>query len=122
MDANGQAAAVDALSGNLVAKANPAKAGKSVIAIYCTGLGPVVNPPATGAAASATELSPTIVPPAVTIGGVPANVLFSGLAPTFVGLYQINVEVPAGVSPGDAVAVAVSMGGAVSNTATVAIR
>lgn len=31
----------------------------------------------------------------VTINGVPCNVLFAGLAPGFVGLYQINFEIPA---------------------------
>jgi uncharacterized protein (TIGR03437 family) len=122
MNAEGQAAAVDALSGRLSAIGSPAVAGSSIIAIYCTGLGPVLHQPPTGAAASVTELSPTLVPAAVTIGGVPAKVLFSGLAPTFVGLYQVNVEVPAGVSPGDAVPLSISIGGAVSNTANIAVR
>jgi uncharacterized protein (TIGR03437 family) len=56
------------------------------------------------------------------IGGVPTNVLFSGLAPTFVGLYQINVQVPADVPSGDAVTLTVSIGGANANAATVAVR
>jgi len=37
----------------------------------------------------------------VTIGGVDASVCFSGLAPGFVGLYQVNAEVPAGLTPGN---------------------
>jgi len=34
--------------------------------------------------------------PDATIGGAPARVLFSGLAPGWPGLYQVNVEVPPG--------------------------
>jgi uncharacterized protein (TIGR03437 family) len=35
----------------------------------------------------------------VTIGGVPANVVFSGI--TAAGLYQINAIVPPGIASGD---------------------
>jgi uncharacterized protein (TIGR03437 family) len=58
----------------------------------------------------------------VTIGGLTANVSFSGLAPGFVGLYQVNALVPAGVAAGSAVPVVISMGGATSNTVTVAVQ
>jgi uncharacterized protein (TIGR03437 family) len=53
--------------------------------------------------------------PAVTIGGVNAIVSFSGLAPGFVGLYQINVEIPAGVKTGNQ-NVVIKMAGLSSNT------
>jgi uncharacterized protein (TIGR03437 family) len=36
----------------------------------------------------------------VTLGGVPCEVTFAGLAPTLVGVYQINFRVPAGVASG----------------------
>jgi uncharacterized protein (TIGR03437 family) len=58
----------------------------------------------------------------VTIGGVPATVQFAGLAPGFAGLYQVNVQVPTGVAPGDAVPVSLSIGGVAANTATIAIQ
>jgi uncharacterized protein (TIGR03437 family) len=35
----------------------------------------------------------------VRIGGVPVRVLFSGLAPGLVGVYQVNVEWPAQAPP-----------------------
>jgi uncharacterized protein (TIGR03437 family) len=57
------------------------------ISIYCTGLGAVSNPPSSGAPAPSEQLSTTMSTPTVTIGGIPATVVFSGLAPGFVGLY-----------------------------------
>jgi uncharacterized protein (TIGR03437 family) len=106
---------------NLVTSSNPAIAG-SVIQIYCTGLGMVTNPPATGAAASSTSLSYTVTQSTVTIGGVDAPVLFSGLAPGTVGEYQVNVQVPPGVNSGSAVALVLSMGGIASNAVTLAVQ
>jgi uncharacterized protein (TIGR03437 family) len=38
--------------------------------------------------------------PTVMIGGIPAPVIFSGLAPGFVGLYQVNVTVPPSTANG----------------------
>ncbi|MCU1330294.1 MAG: repeat containing protein, partial [Bryobacterales bacterium] len=122
MNAKGQGAVVDAFTGQVLTALQPAVAGTSAISIYCTGLGPVTNQPGTGEAASATTLSGTIVPPTVTIGAVPAEVLFSGLAPGFVGLYQINARVPIGAPAGEAVPLVVSIGGAASNAVTIGVR
>jgi len=72
------------------------------ISIYCTGLGAVTNPPLSGEGASSSQLSNTLPTPTVMIGDTPANVGFSGLAPGFVGLYQVNAGVPANVPAGDA--------------------
>jgi uncharacterized protein (TIGR03437 family) len=116
----GQGAIVDT-SYRLVDSSNPAAAG-SVIQIYCTGLGAVNNAPATGSPASSTTLSATTTTPTVTIGGVAATVLFSGLAPGRVGEYQVNVQVPAGLGSGTAVPVVVSIGGVSSNTVTMAVH
>jgi uncharacterized protein (TIGR03437 family) len=92
------------------------------LSIYCTGLGPVANQPANGAASSANPLSTTMNTPAVTIGGLTATVGFSGLAPGFVGLYQVNVQVPENAPTGNGVSVVLALGGAISNTVTVAVQ
>ena len=60
--------------------------------------------------------------PTVTIGGVAGNVIFSGLAPDYVGLYQINVQVPDSVQPGNQVPVVVSISGSSSNAVTIAVQ
>jgi len=107
----------------------PAAAG-SPIQIYVTGLGratpngnPVGNTLRTGdvAPADGSVLYRTVETPRVTIGGIDAEVAFSGIAPGFAGLYQINVTIPGGVAPGDDVPVTIDIGGA-SDTATIAIR
>jgi uncharacterized protein (TIGR03437 family) len=77
---------------------NPAARGETVL-IYCTGLGTVTPQAVDGAAAvGATQ---TTAFPTVTIGGAQADIAYSGLAPGFVGLYQINAVVPSTLSPGN---------------------
>jgi uncharacterized protein (TIGR03437 family) len=83
----------------LVTPANAARRGQ-VIQIYANGLGPVDNPPPSGEPSPAEPLARTRVLPTVTIGGSPASVSFSGLAPFFVGLYQINATVPSDAPAG----------------------
>jgi len=115
--------AIQDSSYRLVDASNPAVAGTTTILIYCTGLGAVsANQPATGAPASRTALAPTTELPTVTIGGVTKNASFSGLAPGFVGLYQVNALVPAGVAAGSAVPVTISMGGVTSNQVTIVVQ
>ena len=95
----------------------PAQHGE-FLQIYATGMGLVSRIPFNGNALSVPSITRT---PVVNIGGVPANVTFSGLAPGAVGLFQINAQVPDGAASGDAVPVTVSLGGVTSNVVTVAI-
>jgi uncharacterized protein (TIGR03437 family) len=107
----------------------PATIGDYLV-IYLTGLGlatpngsasgkPLVTGTAPPADGSTLYETPTL--PTVTIGGVPATVLFSGLAPGFAGLYQVDVQVPSGVASGDSIPVKVTMLGA-SDTAASSIQ
>ena len=116
---SGQGAILDT-SYRLVDSMNPVAVGNFVL-IYCTGLGAVGNQPATGSPAPSDPLAWSATP-TVTIGGVPANVQFSGLAPGYVGLYQVNAQVPAGSATGSAVPVVLSMSGVTSNTVTIAVE
>jgi minor extracellular serine protease Vpr len=115
----GVAAALDA-NYKVVGAANPAVRGQS-IALYANGLGPVTNTPASGDPASSTLLSLTTSTPTVTIGGVPAPVSFSGLAPGFAGLYQINVTVPSTISAGTQ-PIVVSIGGQSSKASGISVQ
>jgi uncharacterized protein (TIGR03437 family) len=122
---SGQGAVEIAATGQLAAPL--ADAGVPVqrgeyIAIFATGLGPVSNEPATGAAALSDPLSSTLTVPIVTIGGIAAKVTYSGLAPGFAGLYQVNALVPDGVPTGDDVNLVISIGGVQSNTVTIAVQ
>ncbi len=123
----GQSAILIANSGFVAAPngafpgSRPAVRGVDFLEIYWTGGGPVTNQPATGAAASANPLSATTTTPTLTIGGVDTPVLFSGLAPGFVGLYVTTCQVPAGAPIGAAVQVVLTQGGGPSNTVTIAI-
>jgi uncharacterized protein (TIGR03437 family) len=101
---------------------NPATPGKTVLQIYCTGLGAVSNQPASGSPPPSDRLSSTTVTPFVTVGGAPAQVLFSGLAPGSVGEYQVNVLAPAAASRGPAMPVIMFVGDGVSNLVNIAVE
>ncbi len=123
----GQGAILISGTGSLAApsgvtpNSRPARKGE-FLEVFATGLGRVNDAPASGEAAVANPLSETTAGPEVTIGGAAADVLFSGLAPGFIGLYQVNVRVPAGAFSGDALGVSLRIGGAESNVVTIAIE
>jgi len=107
----------------------PANIG-DILVIYLTGLGlatpngnPTGTPLPTGQnpPLSGSPLYETPTLPTVTIGGVAAKVLFSGLTPGYAGEYQIDVTIPTGVASGDSVPVVVTMLGA-SDTANISIQ
>jgi uncharacterized protein (TIGR03437 family) len=91
------------------------------LVIYCTGLGDVTKRPRTGEAAGS-ELSSTLATPAIKIAGNSVAPLFSGLAPSFAGLYQVNVQLPGEVASGSTVPVSLTIGGATSNSMNVKIQ
>jgi uncharacterized protein (TIGR03437 family) len=101
---------------SLVSATNPARAGET-LQIYATGLGPLVSSVGSGAPSPAAN---TISQPVVKIGNQNASVSYSGLAPGFAGLYQVNVVVPQGLAAGNQ-NIQITMNGSASNTATVAI-
>jgi uncharacterized protein (TIGR03437 family) len=65
------------------------------ITIYGSGQGVVTNSPADGAVAGSSPLSRGNGDPVVLVGGRRTIVTYSGLAPGFVGLWQINAQVAA---------------------------
>ncbi|MBZ5604578.1 MAG: hypothetical protein LAO79_19935, partial [Acidobacteriia bacterium] len=97
--------------------ADPATAGDPLV-IYAIGLGAVS--PSVNAGDASPSSPPSTIPGTVTvqIGGVPAKVAFAGLTPTAVGLYQVNVTVPPGITPGAQVPVTISVGAKASSGAT----
>ena len=101
--------------------AHPATVGDT-ITFYAMGLGTVNPPPFDGANSSDATRQTTSVP-TVQIGGVMAQVSFSGLSPQFVGIYQLNVVVPGGVATGSAVPVQVQTAdGSNANPVTIALQ
>ncbi len=128
MNGRGQGAVLNqenSLNGNpeLILGARPAARG-SVIQIFATGAG-ATNPPLVAGESAPADGNPLVltqVQPTVTIGGRTARVLFSGLAPGWVGLWQINAEVPQDVATGPAVPLSITAGGVASNTVTIAVQ
>ncbi len=106
---------------SLNSPSNPAQAGSFIIA-YLTGSGAVTPAVADGAATPSTTLVqiPSNVSRSVTIGGQPAPVIFAGLSAGFVSLLQLDITVPSGLAAGTYPMV-VTIGGQVSNSATVSI-
>ncbi len=117
VDGVGRAAAVNQ-DGTLNQPGNPAPSG-SILSVYLTGQGFVDPSVSTGAPAPSDVLRYTVAQTTATLGGVPATVTFSGLAPGFVGLCQVNLQVPAGLA-GDQPLI-VTIGGAASNTGVVTV-
>lgn len=98
---------------------HPVKVGEAII-IYATGLGPVDSPIDDGAS-SVDKLRNTLTKPTVLVGGVQAQLLFSGLQPQFVGVNQVNIVIP-DVPAGDKVSLQFQMGGITSpNNVTIAV-
>ena len=94
------AVAQEGSTGELIGPDNPANPG-DVIVLYTTGLGPVNLDLTDGEAAPANPLAYTQDPFQVVVAGEQCQVFFSGLAPGFIGLYQINLVLPPDLPAGN---------------------
>lgn len=100
---------------------NPA-APNSVVSIFLTGQGATSPAAVTGQLAQAPFPTPALAV-AVRIGGRTARTLFVGLAPTLTGVLQINAVVPEDTTPGENVALEVTVGTAATQAGvTLAVR
>ena len=91
---------------------HPAKIGDpNTLAILATGLGAVNPPVTTGNAVTDGLVHRTVVDPVVLVGGVEAQLVFSGIQPQFPGVYQINIIIVAGTPTGDKIPLQLVMNG-----------
>jgi uncharacterized protein (TIGR03437 family) len=98
---------------SLVSASSPAKQGEALV-IYLAGMGATDVAVATGAASPGGPLANDSTAPKILVDGQDASVIFAGLTPQAVGLYQINFTVPRGIHSGD-VALEISQGSTSAN-------
>jgi uncharacterized protein (TIGR03437 family) len=92
---------------------HPATPGGTII-VLATGLGATDNAiPSGNASSDALRRNTTL--PVVTVGGIPAQVVFSGLSPQFPAVNQLNIVLPVGVPSGSAVPIQISLGGVLTS-------
>jgi uncharacterized protein (TIGR03437 family) len=83
---------------SLVTDSNPAHAGETIV-VYVTGLGPVQSAVADGTPATSADVASDSIYSDnwVSFG----TILYAGLTPGAVGLYQVNVQLPSNLSRGE---------------------
>jgi uncharacterized protein (TIGR03437 family) len=109
---SGKAGAILNQNATLNTPDNPAKRGETIV-IFGTGLGGVVD---------RGNLKVTQSPVRVILQGASLAPAFAGLAPGFIGLYQVNVAVPVGTPPGLNLALYLEQNGETSNPVEVAVQ
>jgi uncharacterized protein (TIGR03437 family) len=88
------------VDGALVTPSDAAEPGETIV-LYTTGLGPVTVDVPDGVAAPSDPLAYTVDPFQALVEGEQCRVLFSGLAPGFVGVYQLNLVLPSDLPSGN---------------------
>jgi len=84
-----------------------------VLQVYATGL---------GATARQGQYALAVATVTAVVNGTELPVSFAGLAPGFVGLYQVNIPIPAATPPGSGISLTLKQGGQVSNAVEIALQ
>ena len=108
-----RSAAVLNQDGSVSSSTNPAIRGQAIV-VFATGLGSVTR--------QSNGLSTTTRPVTALLNGRELNPFFSGLAPGFIGLYQLNVTIPIAAPPGLDQVLMLRVGGVESNVGIIAVR
>jgi uncharacterized protein (TIGR03437 family) len=105
----GIATIVRADNNQLITPTNPIHPKDTVI-IYLTGMGATFPAATAGLPAPSNPLAYAAIPATVTLGGQALNVMYGGLVPGEVGVYQINATVPNNVPLGLSIPLTISQG------------
>jgi uncharacterized protein (TIGR03437 family) len=106
--------------GTLITPASPAQPGENVTT-YLAGMGNTTTTVSDGDVSPTDPPAATAVPPILLLNGMPSPLLFAGLTPTLVGLYQIDFQIPPDTANGDLM-VAISQDLFVSNSAIMPVQ
>jgi uncharacterized protein (TIGR03437 family) len=117
---DGSLLAVHGADGSLITQDSPAKPGEYIV-MFLLGMGATDNPAPSGTASPGNPLARPTAVPTLTLGGVNVPIAFAGLTPGYVGLYQINLQVPLVTLDGNLV-LTVSQDGVVSNSTILPVR
>jgi uncharacterized protein (TIGR03437 family) len=102
----GQVAASNFVDFSNNSSSNAVVRGQTII-LYGTGLGPVAGPPPDGQAATGAVAG--LATPQILLGATatafvdPSNITYSGLSPSLVGVWQINLTIPMDAPTGGSV-------------------
>ena len=91
----------------------------SVVTAYLTGQGPLDLPISSGRAAPSEPLIGAVAGVAATVGAQNAEVIFAGMAPGMVGVFQVNLRIPA--LPAGDYPLSVGIGPAISNAGLISV-
>ncbi len=117
---NGDRAVAIMPDGSYNGPTNPAAAGDYLV-LYLTGIGAVDPAVPAGSASPSGPLAQASGARQLTLDGAAIPIAFLGLTPTYVGLAQMNLQVPSGIAPGDHTLV-LTVAGVASNSVSISVK
>lgn len=101
---------VHSSTNQLITPTSPA-AGSEYLIAYLTGVGKLTVTPQTGYGSPSSPLAASADAFTGTIGNLPVNVIFAGMTPGFVGLIQVNFQMPGTLPSGTCAALLFNVAG-----------